>query len=65
MPPRDLLCVRSETPAAYVQAAPVQLTRCFCTECLRLDAAHPNEGYQLTFTPTFSFNPKGGRYAAA
>lgn len=37
-----------DAPAIHRPAA-VNLVRCLCPECLRLDAQHKGEGHQLTF----------------
>lgn len=37
-----------ELPAIHQRQA-VELVRCLCPECLRLDAQHKGEGHQMTF----------------
>jgi hypothetical protein len=35
------------SPRMIVEAYQTMQLRCLCPECLRLDARHPEEGYQL------------------
>lgn len=36
-------------PPIVRQHSEIQICRCRCPECIRLDGQHPDEGYQLTF----------------